>query len=753
MAESFERRGGGDRLIANRHVRQHRDLDLPAAKWRETRAVDRSDPIELQQALRSTAVEMSMFISPTSQSVNNSTPHASEFSEVPDATGELGFFDLLARSTQPLADPDQVMQVSARLLGQHLAANRCAYAEVDPDEDHFTLTGDYSQGVSSIVGRYSFSQFGAECLRLMRANEPYVIHDVDTDPRTAGTELGAYRLTQIQAVICIPLHKDGRFVAAMAVHQRTPRRWTSKELELVQLVCSRCWESLQRTRTQHALEVTNERLSIALSAGLLGDWSWNAESDLVTLSDRAAELFGLVDKQIPWRTLAAYIHDEDRERTMQAVAESTRTGGPYKEEYRLAAFPERWISVWGTPQKDDSAKVTGILGVLQDSTAAKRMEQDLRRHALQLQEADHRKDEFLAVLAHELRNPLAPIGLAAQLLKRSSDTGTQRTADLIRSQVNQMSRLLEDLLDTSRIKSGKLNMKKEVVEARATVDLALQNAGPILTNRKHTTLVHVEDNLTLNADPVRMAQVLSNLLTNAAKYTPVNGCISVRAAASEGYCQFEVSDNGIGLAHDSLERIFEMFSQEDSVLHRPEGGLGIGLALARAIVAAHGGTVAADSEGLGKGSRFVVRLPMEAALRQTGSPAASDTPRERTLLSIVVADDNTSAVQLLAELLRMEGHQVSIATDGEQAFAVAQAVKPAVLILDIGMPKMTGYEVAEAVRKTNWGRHAFLVAATGWGQASDKARARQAGFDAHLTKPFDPEELLRLLERCPPLQR
>jgi len=661
----------------------------------------------------------------------------------------VAFLDRLAQTTQPLSDPAEVMQVTARLLGQHMGVNRCAYAEVHADEDRFRLTGDYTQGVHSIVGHYAFSQFGADCLRLMRGNQPYVVHDIDTDPRAADMDLAAYRLTSIQAVICIPLHKDGRFVAAMAVHQRMPRQWHAREVELVQMVGSRCWESLQRTRAQHALRLTNERLSIALAAGQLGDWSWDATTDLVTLSARAAALFGIGEQPLPWRELSLLIHEDDRERTLQAVASSVESGRNYKEEYRLAGTePPRWLSVWGTPQTDDAGRVVGMLGVLQESSVRKRMEQDLRSQALELQEADQRKDEFLAVLAHELRNPLAPIGLAAQLLKRAPDAATHRTADLIRSQVNQMSRLLDDLLDTSRIKSGRLNMKKEWVEARAVVELALQNAGPLLRSRKHKTTVKVDERLALEADPVRLAQVLSNLLTNAAKYTPVGGQIAITGTSGDGFCEFAVSDNGMGLKPGSLERIFEMFSQEDTVLHRPEGGLGIGLALARAIVTAHGGSITAESEGLGQGSRFVMQLPRGApavGAATGGAPLAAPSPVAP--MSIVIADDNVSAVNLLAELLRMEGHRVDIATDGEQALAVAHAVQPSILILDIGMPKLTGYEVAKAVRETPWGKTAFLLAATGWGQETDKMRARTAGFDAHLIKPFDPEELLAFIRK------
>nr|WP_274709056.1 histidine kinase dimerization/phospho-acceptor domain-containing protein [Variovorax sp. S12S4] len=447
-----------------------------------------------------------------------------------------------------MSDPAEVMQITARLLGTHLGVNRCAYAEVDADEDHFTLTGDFSQGVDSIVGRYTFSQFGLDCLQLMRANLPYVVHDIDTDPRAAGMDLSAYRLTAIQAVICVPLHKDGRFVAAMAVHQRTPRRWNKQEIELVQLVCSRCWESLQRTRAHHAMQLTNERLNIALAAAEMGDWSWSAATDVVSLSPRAAALFGVPVAPITWHELAQLIHEDDRERTLGAVQASVRSGMTYREEYRLAGSrPPRWLAVWGTPQTDDAGAVAGIFGVVQESTARKQMEQDLR-------EADQKKDEFLAVLAHELRNPLAPIGLAAQMLRQSPDPATQNTAELIRTQVVQISRLLDDLLDTSRIKTGRMTVKKELVYARTAIDLALQNTGPELRRRSHTVTLQVEDDLALQADPVRLAQIITNLLTNAAKYTragahPGERVERRRVLRVRGQRQRDGADAAIARAH------------------------------------------------------------------------------------------------------------------------------------------------------------------------------------------------------------
>ncbi|MEJ7687355.1 MAG: hybrid sensor histidine kinase/response regulator [Variovorax sp.] len=243
---------------------------------------------------------------------------------------------------------------------------------------------------------------------------------------------------------------------------------------------------------------------------------------------------------------------------------------------------------------------------------------------------------------------------------------------------------------------------------------------------------------------MRLAQVLSNLLTNAAKYTAPGGRIQLRATSSGDECEFEVEDNGIGLGAESLERIFDMFSQETNAIERADGGLGIGLALVRAIVQLHGGTVTARSDGPGSGTTFVVRLPgavADAPVADAGAPE-QDVQNARSALRILVADDNLSAVELLSELLSLEGHSVTIATDGAQALDLAKSLRPSIAILDIGMPRLNGYEIAAGIRATTWGAGVYLIAATGWGQEGDKARARAAGFDLHLTKPFDPQVLL-----------
>jgi signal transduction histidine kinase/ActR/RegA family two-component response regulator len=364
-----------------------------------------------------------------------------------------------------------------------------------------------------------------------------------------------------------------------------------------------------------------------------------------------------------------------------------------------------------------------------------------------LQETDRRKDTFLAILSHELRNPLAPIRNAAELLSSAKLTPVQLrwAQSVIRRQTGHMAALLDDLLDLARITQGKLRLHKESCSLRNIVDAAVESARPILERKEHRLSVHVADEVPrLTADSVRLAQAIANLLTNAAKYTDAGGVIKLSAHVGDGLV-ITVADNGIGLRADELGRLFTMFSQVSSG-NRSEGGLGIGLALVKGVVELHGGTVRAQSGGLGKGSQFIIRLPLAEAANaaiestQVESPAA---PFGK--LRVLVADDNKDAADSLALLLSGDGHEVRTAYTGSGAVSVAETLRPDVALLDIGMPELDGFSVAKAIRQRRGGTEVCLIAVTGWGQEDDKRRAHEAGFAMHLTKPVDPDRVRTIL--------
>ena len=399
-----------------------------------------------------------------------------------------------------------------------------------------------------------------------------------------------------------------------------------------------------------------------------------------------------------------------------------------------------------------SALHEGALGLclMVTDLTEQRHYQELQRAQAALKEADRSKDEFLATLAHELRNPLAPIRNALQILKAKGppDPELQWARDVIDRQVQLMARLLEDLLDVSRISRNKLELRKERVELADVVEAALETSRPLIEAGGHEfTVTLPPEPIHLEADPVRLAQVFANLLNNAAKYTEDGGRIRLTAERHEGDVVVSVKDNGIGIVAEMLPRIFEIFSQSNRALARSQGGLGIGLSLVKGLVELHGGSIEVRSDGADRGSEFVVRLPVAAETpgREPARPGEDEQPKPVTKRRILIADDNRDSADSLAMLLKIMGNEVGTAYDGEQAVEAAEALRPDVVLLDIGMPKLNGYDACRRIREQPWGRGMFLIALTGWGQEEDRRRTEEAGFNHHIVKPVDPAALMKLL--------
>jgi two-component system, sensor histidine kinase len=389
------------------------------------------------------------------------------------------------------------------------------------------------------------------------------------------------------------------------------------------------------------------------------------------------------------------------------------------------------------------------IGVVID--AFNKMLDEVQSRSLALEKADQLKDEFLATLAHELRNPLAPIRNAVRILDSEASNVGQRKwgREVIARQVHRMSLLLDDLLDVSRITRGQFELKKDYVELKWLISVAVETARPLIDSKQHQLRVDLPDEpITLEVDPLRISQVVGNLLTNAAKYTDPHGNIELQARAEEGGLVITVRDNGIGLSEDALPTLFTMFSQVNSAVDRAEGGLGIGLALVKGLVTLHGGRVEVRSEGLGRGSEFSVRLPpnLLAPSNVIAEKAGhTDDRHAERRARVLVVDDNRDAAESLGMLLSVAGYDVSIAYSGLEGLEVAARDRPHAAILDIGMPSMSGHEVARRMRREAWGHSTVLIALTGWGQDHDKQAARASGFNEHLTKPVDPDELGRVL--------
>jgi signal transduction histidine kinase/ActR/RegA family two-component response regulator len=408
-------------------------------------------------------------------------------------------------------------------------------------------------------------------------------------------------------------------------------------------------------------------------------------------------------------------------------------------------------------------RVTTLVSALRTAVRARRRQYEVRNTLLELtnahaalhaqserlRDSDRRKDEFLATLAHELRNPLAPIRNALQIIQLAGNDGpaVEQARAMMERQLGQMVRLIDDLLDVSRISRGKFELRKERIELFAAIKSAVDTAQPLIDAAGHQrTVTGSPRPVYLDADPVRLAQVFSNLLNNAAKYMERGGRIWLTVMPEEREVAVSVRDTGIGIPADALPGIFDMFSQVDHSLEKAQGGLGIGLTLVKQLLEMHGGRIEARSEGAGKGSEFIARLTVVAVAPRREPAEAGEERRSRaSTCRILVADDNRDAAESMSTVLRLMGHEVRTVHDGVQAVEEAAAFRPDLVLLDIGMPRLNGYDAARRIRTERWGKSTLIVAMTGWGQDEDKRRAFESGFDRHFTKPVDPADVEKLI--------
>jgi len=501
----------------------------------------------------------------------------------------------------------------------------------------------------------------------------------------------------------------------------------------------------ERTQAEAAVRESQARLSLALEAGGAGHWEWDLPSGRLRCDSKCCQLWGGEQGPQCIEDWLAVFHPEERggaDENFHAVAAS---GGKLRLELRVD-HPQRgirWLLVMGRAFQDENGRPARMSGLAMDVTERKEAEQALR-------EAARRKDEFLAVLAHELRNPLAPIRNAVDILKLqgSSEPAAQAACDIIDRQSRQLVRLIDDLLDVNRISRGELQLRRERVALSAIVAQALEVASPrILAAGQELSLSLPPEPIWLYGDPVRLAQVFVNLLNNATRYTDRGGGIRVRAQRDTTRVAVTVEDTGIGIARQDLERIFDMFAQVRSPETQPQPGIGIGLALARGLVEMHGGRIEACSEGLGRGSTFLVSLPVvdEALCVKPADAGDAGDVGPGMHLRILVVDDEQIVADSMAVLLRLLGNTVDVAHDGVEAIAAAERYHPDVILLDIGMPGLDGYAACRRIREQPWGKALRIIALTGWGTDQDRRQTAEAGFDAHLVKPVDASTLTRLL--------
>ncbi|WP_165246104.1 response regulator [Paludisphaera soli] len=475
----------------------------------------------------------------------------------------------------------------------------------------------------------------------------------------------------------------------------------------------------------------------------------------------------LIDVQMPGMDgfeLAELMRGAERTRRVPIIF---LTAGNTDQRRRFRGYEAGAVDFLGKPLEPDvlRSKVEVFFQLARQRDELKaalaenaRLLEETRRHAAALKETDRLKDEFLAMLAHELRNPLSAVASAVQLWKMSGSAAHHDWAkQVIENQMKTFSRLIDDLLDVSRINHGKIRVKKQVLDPGPILQQAVTSVAPLVRERRHELSVDLgHGSATVDVDPTRLEQVIVNLLNNAAKYSEDEARIHLSTTVAGGRLAIAVKDSGIGIPPDQLPRMFELFAQGDRSMSRSEGGLGIGLTLVKSLVELHGGSVAAESLGIGHGSTFTVSLPIanaEARAAEEAARVATGSESATAKLLILVVDDCTDAALAMSRLLQLLGHEVVVAHEGRTAVRLAEERRPDALILDIGLPGMTGYEVAQRLRQNPATRAIKLIAVTGYGQDKDRARAIEAGFDHHMIKPIDIDQLMELLNGTRPLDR
>lgn len=689
-----------------------------------------------------------------------------DISEQKSAEDRLRFLMSVSDTVRPLSDPEEIVAATAKLLGEFVEADRCAYAEIAADQNTMNLTGNYTRGVQSIVGIYKFSDFGSEVHERMLANQPYVVYDIDSHQPAVDVTL--YRQTEIQAFICVPLHKSGRFVASLAVHQAHSRIWTADEIQIVQAVAARCWESIERTRIARQLRDREERYRTFVDTVSSVVWLCNAEGEMDTDNPSWSLFTGQSwDQYRGWGWLDA-IHPEDRENTSSVWHEAVTTRKMYEVEYRLRRYDGeyRHVVAHGAPVLRADGSVKEWVGNCTDNHAEQLlMQQNIklltseRAARAEAERTGRMKDEFLATLSHELRTPLSAILGWSQLLQRTEMNSEEAREGLatIERNARAQAQLIEDLLDMSRIISGKIRLDVQPVDLTAVIKSAISTVKHSAAAKQIEVTCTLDSEVgTIVCDPNRIQQVVWNLLSNSIKFTPPHGEVEVQLQQSGSHVEISVRDSGAGIPPEFLPHVFERFRQADATTTRRHGGLGLGLAIVKNLIELHGGSVSVWSAGERQGSKFKILLPYSTPVARVESPSAEDAeqqdsiyrpqpttawiPPNLTGVRVLVVDDEPDARELAKRIL-LECHaDVVVAKNGREALHILNLSPPDVLVSDIGMPEIDGYELLRRARAA--GCQIPAAALTAFARAEDRTQALEAGFQTHLTKPLEARDLV-----------
>jgi len=643
---------------------------------------------------------------------------------------------------------DRVTRLAARLLRAPVAA----ITLVDEDRQFFKSLVGVPEPWASLR---ETPRSDALCRRVVTTGQPLIVHDARLDPRLRDDP--GLKAMRIVAYIGVPLvTRQGHALGSLCVVDRVGRTWSGDDLATLEDLSAMVITEIELRAECIRRTQSEQRFRAMLDGGFQFVGLIKPDGTLIEVNRSALEfagvnrdeVLGLPLSETPW-----FSRDPGTQKRLEAAIIQARRGKfvRYEAEHTTADGRVCVIDFSLSPIRDESGEVVLLVPEGRDITERKQAEERTKELAERLTEADRRKDEFLAMLAHELRNPLAPIANAVKVLELRDNEPTLRAKmrDLIGRQIRVLSQLVDDLLDVSRITQGKIQLRLEPLDVGDAISRALATAQPLLRRRDHEVTVDLpEMPVSISADPLRLEQVLVNLLTNAAKYTDPGGTIGISAEIDETTSEviLRVSDNGMGIAPELLRHVFEPFTQADASLDRAEGGLGIGLTLVRSLVQLHGGNVEATSDGPGLGSAFVIRLPMlVGAAKAEPEPIVEDLPAGASGLRILVVDDNVMAAESLAMILKHWGHTAKVCHDGRAAVPSANEFRPEVMLLDIGLPGMDGYAVARALRARPEHVGTVLVAVTGYGRDLEREAAEGAEFDHHFVKPVNIGMLERLL--------
>jgi len=655
--------------------------------------------------------------------------------------------DALVRLTdafRDLSSPREIVYTGLSILGELLGVSRVSYGRYNDLTDTLYVGPDWCRpGIPSLEGTVRLREFGT-FVDEMLGGQAVVVNNVAQDPRTAA-HAEPFRRHHAQSFVDIPVIEQGRLKSILVISDTVPRQWAPEDVALMREFAERTRTASERARSMEALATSEAKFRTITNAMPQMVWSALPDGYHDYYNEQWYEYTGVPTGTTDGAGWNDMFHPDDRERAWAAWRHSLDTGEVYEIQYRLRhhSGEYRWILGRAVPVRDASGRIARWMGTCTDIHSQKVAEETLR-------EAATRKDEFLAMLAHELRNPLAPIGTAAQLLKGGLADEKIRVAasDIITRQVRHMAHLVDDLLDVSRVTRGLVQLNMVELDMADVVASAVEQALPLIEERRHALDLDLPGYpARVRGDRTRLVQVIANVLNNAAKYTPPGGRIALQLDVADGRARVAVRDNGNGIAPTLLPHIFDLFIQGERNPDRAQGGLGLGLTLVKTITTLHGGTVTARSDGPGRGSAFSISLPVrgDSAMPVLPAPAAAIAPPVRPLRLLVV-EDNADAAGVLAELLRTEGHDVAVAEDAETALRRADLPAIDAFILDIGLPGMDGYTLARLLRGDPATAGATLIALTGYGQPSDRAQSHAAGFNRHFVKPADPGELLLALQ-------